>query len=161
MSIAFQELYTQTQELKKRIQFFQNDPLHGLARQLDAILQENGVTPPELPAEDTEKDAIISRLQWLVAHNERFKAVESQLEELSDYLSDGADLEHLNVYTNCTVGEDGFLYSAIGHRLSHTKLQDDLVFVRQQVGFCEDDFYGTLYFPVDDSGTVSAVSYEM
>ena len=104
---------------------------------------------------------IISRLQWLVAHNERFKAVESQLEELSDYLSDGADLEHLNVYTNCTVGEDGFLYSAIGHRLSHTKLQDDLVFVRQQVGFCEDDFYGTLYFPVDDSGTVIAVSYEM
>lgn len=161
MSINFQELYAQTEELKKRIQFFPDDPLQGLVRQLDAILQENGVTPLESSVEDTEKEAILSRLQWLVAHNERFKAVEAQLEELSDYLSDGADLEHLNVYTNCTVGEDGYLYSAIGHRLSHTKLQDDLVFVRQQVGFCEDDFYGTLYFPVDDSGTVIAVSYEM
>lgn len=161
MSINFQELYAQTQELKKRIQFFPDDPLQGLARQLDAILQVSGVTPPELPAEDTKKEAIINRLQWLVAHNERFKAVESQLEELSNYLSDGADLKHLSIYENCTVGEDGFLYSAIGHRLSHTKLQDDLVFVRQQVGFCEDDFYGTLYFPVDDAGTVIAVSYEM
>lgn len=49
----------------------------------------------------------------------------------------------------CYVRED-VLYSKDGKKIATGGLVDDLYFVDQRTGYCEDDFYGNMYFPVGD-----------
>ena len=65
------------------------------------------------------------------------------------------------VYTGCTV-KDGDLYDSCGNELSNDGCMDEEIpyFVNQCTGYCEDDYYGTMYVKVDDENTFVAIAYE-
>ena len=54
----------------------------------------------------------------------------------------------------------GHLYKA-GRRLDNCGLVDDLYYCEQYTGYCEDYFYGTLYFKTDVPGQYVAVPFDM
>lgn len=65
------------------------------------------------------------------------------------------------IYYNCSIKEDGFLYDMKGNLLSKDgRCMDEELpyFVNQATRYCEDDYYGTAYINVEDS-TFVAVSY--
>ncbi len=70
------------------------------------------------------------------------------------------------IYPNCTIKEeDGLkrLYSADGEFLSnYGKSMDEEIpyFCNQSVGYCGDDFYGSLFVKVDDKNTFVEIRYE-
>jgi hypothetical protein len=58
--------------------------------------------------------------------------------------------------------KDGKLYNSKGEMISSETCSGDIsekYFVNQSTGYCEDDFYGTLYYMVDNKGTTVEVSY--
>lgn len=48
-----------------------------------------------------------------------------------------------------------------GATLDNSGLVDDLYYCYQITGYCEDDFYGTLYFKTNVPGQFVAVPFEM
>ena len=48
-----------------------------------------------------------------------------------------------------------------GFRLDNSGLVDDLYYCNQHTGYCEDHFYGTLYFRTDVPGQYVAVPFDM
>jgi len=66
------------------------------------------------------------------------------------------------IHENCKV-EDGRLYSANGTLLCNDgRCMDEDVpyFVDQSCGYCEDDYYGTMFIMVDEINTFIEVHYE-
>lgn len=58
--------------------------------------------------------------------------------------------------------KDGHLYNKDGEVVSEETCSGDLsekYYVNQSCGYLEDDYYGTLYYMVDNKGTVVEVSY--
>lgn len=55
---------------------------------------------------------------------------------------------------------NGHLYHGAS-RLDNSGLVDDLYYTWQKAGYCEDDFYGTLYFKTDVPGQFVAVPFQM
>ena len=72
-----------------------------------------------------------------------------------EYLSNCTDFKVLGFEKGCTE-KDGYLYNS-EHKIiaegehSGSFLIDDLYYVDQHTGICEDDFYGTLYYKINDS----------
>ena len=65
------------------------------------------------------------------------------------------------ILTDCKV-ENGVLYNADGKLLSRDGrcMKDPFgYFVNQSVGYCEDDFYGTMFVDVDGKGTFVKIHY--
>ena len=65
------------------------------------------------------------------------------------------------VYVGCTV-KDGSLYDSCGTLLSKDgRCMDEELpyFVNQYTGYCEDDYYGTMFIKVDDENTFIAIEY--
>ena len=82
-------------------------------------------------------------------------------EELKEWL-DGMSWSPEEIYYNCTI-KDGILYDSNGEELSHDGgCMDEKMpyFVNQSCGYCEDDYYGDMFYSVDDKGTFVKVSYE-
>lgn len=166
-NIHYDVLYQRKMELIRRIQYNSKDPLWDLVVQIDSVLlnaEERGEFKYS-PADETpmtNKRKILERLVWLVEAAKPVNEVIDQLEKLSDYFDrdTGLSLEAISVQTGCVIRDNG-LYDADGQKLARGKIQDDLVFVNQHVGYCEDDFYGTMYFPLGDAdGTVICIPYE-
>ena len=66
-----------------------------------------------------------------------------------------------DILTDCKV-ENGVLYNADGKLLSRDGrcMKDPFgYFVNQSVGYCEDDFYGTMFVDVDGKGTFVKIHY--
>ena len=75
---------------------------------------------------------------------------------------DCTDWDATGVYTGCTV-KDGCLYDSEGELLCNDGMcMDEEIpyFVNQYAGYCEDDYYGTMFIKVDDDNTFVAVQYE-
>lgn len=70
------------------------------------------------------------------------------------------DFECAYLISGCRV-KGKHLYNKDGDRLDNYGLVDDLYFCRQQTGYCEDDFYGTMYFKTDVPGQYVAVPFSM
>lgn len=74
---------------------------------------------------------------------------------------DDCDWDVGEIITGCKV-KDGVLYDCDGEEISDDCrcLDEPLGYaVNQSCGYCEDDFYGTMFFPVDNKGTIVSVDY--
>lgn len=88
------------------------------------------------------------------------KAKENKIEEtISEEFEDCSNYEVMDILYNCTVKDD-CLYNNKGCKLANGGLIDDKYFCNQSVGYCEDDYYGYMYYPVDDKGTYVKVWYD-
>lgn len=77
------------------------------------------------------------------------------------FLEDCDYFDATQILYNCTIDDEG-LKDAEGEIICcDGRCMDDPLgyFVEQWTGYCEDDYHGTMYFPVDDNGTVVVVSY--
>ena len=74
--------------------------------------------------------------------------------------ADGLDFERAYFVKNC-VEENGHLYNYDGDRLDNCGLVDDDYYCTQYTGYCEDDFYGTLYYATDIEGLFVAIPFAM
>lgn len=73
--------------------------------------------------------------------------------------ADGLDFRSSYLISGCSA-KGKHLYKD-GHRLDNCGLTDDLYYCNQYTGYCEDDFYGTLYFKTDVPGQYVAVPFAM
>lgn len=97
----------------------------------------------------------------------RLAQITQEAEQLShelyeEWFSGCADYRATQILTGCTIDAEG-LKDAEGNLLSDDgRCMDEPLgyFVNQSCGYCEDDFYGTMYVSVDDKGTFVAVDYQ-
>lgn len=91
------------------------------------------------------------------------EAVERLSEKLSEKLDDTVgvclDFKRAHLITGCKE-RLGHLYDADGDRLDFQGLIDDTYYCRQYTGYCEDAFYGTLFFKTNVPGQFVAVPFE-
>lgn len=77
-----------------------------------------------------------------------------------DFETDGLDFKYAYFVRNCTE-EDGHLYNYDGGRLDNSGLVDGDYYCKQYKGYCEDDFYGTIYCATDEEGLFVAIPFAM
>lgn len=114
----------------------------------------------------TVRKKLFHAAQLQMQLNKLMGEIEKDLEfengnELLDNVFCGIDWQILKIYYGCQV-VDGKLYDSGNHLLSRDGccMNDPLgYFVNQSTGYCDDDYYGTMFFQVDDKGTFVAVSY--
>ena len=98
---------------------------------------------------------IIQELKKIAGLNSKIKRLANIVE--NEYGLDELDIKNAYLITGCSV-EKNHLYQN-GCRLDNCGLVDDLYFCRQHTGYCEDDFYGTLYFKTNVPGQYVAVPF--
>lgn len=98
---------------------------------------------------------IFPEIKKIAGLNEKKHALIKKFENKLDL--DGVDFETAHFVSGCKE-KDGHLYNK-GHMLADSKA--DEYYVNQSVGYCEDNFFGTLYFKTDVPGTFVAVWFEM
>ncbi len=88
-------------------------------------------------------------------------AITRLVEKLADKLdvAEGLNFGDADLISGC-VERGGHLYQG-GVRLDNFGLVDDLYYCYQQTGYCEDDYYGMLYFKTNVPGQFVAVPFEM
>lgn len=91
----------------------------------------------------------IKRIACLNAQRDRF--INILEERFEDY---GIDWHSAELVSGLTVGERGLYHGEI----CIAEWCDDY-FVDQHTGYCEDDYYGSLYFRTDVPGQYVKVSY--
>lgn len=83
---------------------------------------------------------------------------------LSKILDEKMDTEGLDwcgaYFVDGCKERNGHLYRN-GERLDRDGLVDDLYYCTQYTGYCEDDYYGTLYFKTSVPGQFVAVPFSM
>ena len=82
--------------------------------------------------------------------------------EKSEIFEDLLSWDVVDIYYNCKI-KNGKLYTDKDKLLSNDgRCMDEEIpyFVNQHTGYCEDDFYGTMYIRVGDLNTFVAVTYE-
>lgn len=100
---------------------------------------------------------IIPELKKIAGLNDKIDRLAKIVGEKMD--ADGLDIRGAYLISGCSAkGEH--LYCD-GHRLDNCGLVDDLYYCNQYTGYCEDDFYGTLYFKTDVPGQYVAVPFAM
>lgn len=101
---------------------------------------------------------LIKKLGDLMQQMENIRETLSKSEFFEDLSSWGV----VGIYYNCKI-ENGKLYTDKGELLSDDgNCMDEKIpyFVNQFTGYCEDDYYGTMFIRVGDLNTFVAVSYE-
>ena len=94
----------------------------------------------------------------------RIAGCRAKMARLAEKAEEKLDLEGLGwqeaeLISGCRV-KGKHLYQN-GVRLDNCGLVDDLYYCEQHTGYCEDDFYGTLYFATDVPGQYVAVPFSM
>lgn len=100
---------------------------------------------------------IIPELKKIACLNAKIKRLEGIVGEKID--ADGLGLESAYLISGCSA-KGGHLYQN-GCRLDNSGLVDDLYYCDQHTGYCEDYFFGTLYFKTDVPGQYVAVPFDM
>lgn len=100
---------------------------------------------------------IIPELKKIAGLNAKIKRLAGIVGEKID--ADGMGLESAYLISRCKE-KNGHLYQD-GGRLDNSGLVDDLYYCNQHTGYCEDYFYGTLYFKTDVPGQFVAVPFDM
>lgn len=100
---------------------------------------------------------IIPELKKIAGLNAKIKRLAEIVGEKVD--ADGLCLEDARLISGCKE-KNGHLYQD-GGRLDNSGLVDDLYYCDQHTGYCEDYFYGTLYFKTDVPGQFVAVHFYM
>lgn len=86
-----------------------------------------------------------------------------KIERLSEKLSNKFDADGMNLFgaqllSGCTE-KNGHLYQN-GRCLDNCGLQNEEYYCQQHAGYCEDYYYGTLYFKTDVPGQFVSVPFE-
>lgn len=94
----------------------------------------------------------------------KIAGMNAAIERLAQKLSMKMDLDGLNfkeayLISGCKE-EKGHLIHA-GVALDNAGLVDDLYYCDQSTGYCEDNFFGTLYFKTNVPGQFVAVPFDM
>lgn len=72
---------------------------------------------------------------------------------------DCLDLGSANIVRNCEERQ-GHLYNGNGKRLDNCGLVDDEYYCYQLQGYCEDDFYGKLYYATEEKGVFVEIPFQ-
>ena len=72
---------------------------------------------------------------------------------------EGLDFSGAYIINGCSE-KNGHLYQE-GERLDNCGLVDDDYYCSQYTGYCEDDYYGTLYFKTNVPGQFVAIPFHM
>lgn len=91
---------------------------------------------------------IIPELKKIAGLRARIKRLAETIENKTGL--DELDFEGAYFIEGCSA-KGNHLYR-YGDRLDNCGLVDDLYYCKQYTGYCEDDFYGTLYFKTDVPG---------
>lgn len=94
----------------------------------------------------------------------KIAGLNAAIERLSKKLSmkvdvDGLYFDMAYLIEGCKE-KGGHLFRS-GVALDNAGLVDDLYYCKQYTGYCEDDFFGTLYFKTNVPGQFVAVPFEM
>ncbi len=100
---------------------------------------------------------IYPELKQIAGANEKIKRLAKKVGEKID--CDGLMLESAYLVSGCKE-KNGHLYSE-GCRMDNSGLVDDDYYCNQHTGYCEDHFYGTLYFKTNVPGQFVAVPFDM
>ena len=100
---------------------------------------------------------IIPELKKIACLNDKIKRLVGIVGKKID--ADGMGLESAYLISGCKE-KNGHLYQD-GGRLDNSGLVDDVYYCNQHTGYCEDCFYGTLYFKTDVPGQFVAVPFDM
>ena len=100
---------------------------------------------------------IIPELKRIACANAKIKRLAEIVSQKID--ADGLELENAYLVSGCSA-KGAHLYRN-GMRLDNSGLVDDLYYCNQHTGYCEDHFYGTLYFKTDVPGQYVAVPFDM
>ena len=88
----------------------------------------------------------------------------AEIERLRETVAEKIDCDGLNFgyayfVENC-VGTDKHLYQG-GGKLDNCGMVDNDYYCNQYTGYCEDDFYGTVYYATDKEDVFVAVPFYM
>ena len=104
-----------------------------------------------------KKMKVIPELKKIAGLNDKINHLAQKVAQQID--ADGLNLDGAYLVTGCSVkGKHPYQN---GGRLDNCGLVDDLYFCNQHTGYCEDYFYGTLFFKTDVPGQFVAVPFEM
>lgn len=101
---------------------------------------------------------IYPELKKIACANEKIKRLSEKL-KLTNFDCEGLIFQEAHLIDGCSE-KKGHLYKD-GHRLDNGSLVDDDYYCEQHTGYCEDDFYGTLYFKTNVPGQFVAVPFSM
>lgn len=101
---------------------------------------------------------IINELKRIAAANAKRDYWIKQL-ELSGFETDDLHLENARLIDGCKE-KNGHLFRG-KCMLDNSGLVDDQFYCHQTQGYCEDDFYGTLYFKTNVPGQFVQVPFHM
>lgn len=100
---------------------------------------------------------IYPELKKIATLNDKIERLAAAFEEKSS--AEGLEFRAATLITGCRE-KDGHLYQN-GVRLDNYGITDNEYYCRQYTGYCEDDFYGTLYFKTDVPGQFVAIPFHM
>jgi len=100
---------------------------------------------------------VIPEIKKIAAANDKRDRLAKIVDEKID--ADGMDFECAYFVTGCKE-KNGHLFNKDGHQLDKDGLVDDLYYCEQYTGYCEDDYYGTLYFKTNVPGQFVAVPFQ-
>lgn len=100
---------------------------------------------------------IIPELKKIAGLNAKIHRLAVIVQEKLD--CEGLAIEAAYLISGCKE-KNGHLYQD-GGQLDNYGLVDDLYYCNQHTGYCEDYFYGTLYFKTDVPGQFVAIPFEM
>ena len=99
----------------------------------------------------------IPELKKIAGLNDKIRRLAKTVGEKID--AEGLRLEDARLFCGCTT--DGKHLYHDGGRLDNCGLVDNLYYCDQHTGYCEDYFYGTLYFKTDVPGQYVSVPFDM
>lgn len=94
---------------------------------------------------NAERDALIEHFSVMVEDEEDFDI--DGLDFFAAHFIDGCEERNGHLYRN-------------GNRLDNARSAFAECYCNQRCGYCEDGFYGTLYFKTDAPGTFIAIPFE-
>jgi hypothetical protein len=104
-----------------------------------------------------KKMIVMPEIAKIAGLNAKIKHLAGILENKMD--TDGLDFQNAYFVNGCKE-KNRHLYQG-DSRLDRDGLVDNLYYCCQYTGYCEDDFYGTLYFKTNVPGQFVAVPFSM
>lgn len=102
---------------------------------------------------------VLPEIKKIAGAVDKINRLAKQLEEKME--CDGLEWFSARLLSGCKE-RNGKLYDENGFRLDNGGgIVDDLYYCCQHTGYCEDDYYGTLYFKTNVPGQFVAVSFSM
>ena len=100
---------------------------------------------------------VIPEIKKIAGMNEKIIRLENIIENKME--TDGLDFQNAYFVNGCKE-KNGHLYQG-DSRLDNGGLVDGLYYCCQYTGYCEGDFYGTLYFKTNVPGQFVAVPFRL